>query len=71
MSCEEFADRVAVGQVLVGRVTSVVPIGVFVRVEGVDGLVPTGDGDVDVGDEMTVIVADIDRSRRRLKLRAR
>ncbi|MFC7327585.1 S1 RNA-binding domain-containing protein [Marinactinospora rubrisoli] len=77
-----FADRVAVGRELPGRVTRVVPFGVFVRVaDGVEGLVPvrelprTSVADrpdaVRVGDEITVVVTGIDRAGRRLTLSRR
>lgn len=66
---QSFADHVAEGQELTGQVTKVVPFGVFVRVaDGVEGLVRHAHADV--GDDMTVVVADIDRSRRKLELRA-
>ncbi|MCB5166570.1 S1 RNA-binding domain-containing protein [Streptomyces bambusae] len=71
---EEFARSVAPGQLLRGRVTKVVPIGVFVEVaEGVEGLVrelPVRDG-VRVGDELTVVVGELDRARRRVTLACR
>ena len=77
-----FVDRVAVGQVLGGRVTKLLPFGVFVQVaDGVEGLVPLRDlgsapvavpeDVVQVGDEVLVIVADVDRERRRLTLSRR
>ncbi|RCV55901.1 S1 RNA-binding domain-containing protein [Marinitenerispora sediminis] len=74
---QTFADRVAVGRELPGRVTKLVPFGFFVRVaEGVEGLVPLREPTrtpvvdpsdvVQVGDEITVVVTGIDRARRRL-----
>lgn len=74
-----FADGAEVGQELTRRMTKIVPIGTFVEVaDDVEGLVPAGDlisGLVDalddrvrVGDELSVVVADIDRERRRLRL---
>ncbi|MDX3510660.1 S1 RNA-binding domain-containing protein [Streptomyces caniscabiei] len=74
-----FADRVGVGRRLSGRVTKVVPFGVFVEVgEGIEGLVhlseltvepvESPDGVVRVGDEMTVVVTEVDRVRRRVAL---
>ncbi|MDW5327958.1 S1 RNA-binding domain-containing protein [Plantactinospora sp. KLBMP9567] len=77
-----FADGAAVGQKLHGRVTKLVPIGVFVQVaDGIEGLVPPrelawtpveGPSDVvQVGDEVTVVVTEIDRERRRLALSRR
>lgn len=66
-----FADRVAVGDELSGRITVVVPFGVFVRVaDGVEGLIhqpnPTS---MMPGDELSVVVTGVDRERRQLALR--
>ncbi|MFE4408995.1 S1 RNA-binding domain-containing protein [Streptomyces sp. NPDC056821] len=77
-----FADGVAVGRTLRGRVTKLVPIGVFVQVaDGVEGLVPlrelgaapmaAPEDVVQIGDEVSVTVMDIDRDRRRLALSQR
>ncbi|MFE5753200.1 S1 RNA-binding domain-containing protein [Streptomyces massasporeus] len=77
-----FADTVAVGQRLPGQVTKLIPFGVFVRVaDGVEGLVhlrelartpvQTPSDVVQVGDEFTVVVTEIDRERRRLTLSRR
>ncbi|MET9358675.1 S1 RNA-binding domain-containing protein [Streptomyces sp. NPDC006617] len=77
-----FFDDIAVGQRLTGQVTKVLPFGVFVRVaEDVEGLVhlPELSADpgrapedvVQVGEELTVVVTDIDRERRRLSLSLR
>jgi ribosomal protein S1 len=69
-----FLDEAAVGQVLSGTVTKVVPIGAFVRVaDGVEGLVPVQELAVvaealQAEDAITVTVAGIDRERRRLTL---
>ncbi|WP_432014102.1 S1 RNA-binding domain-containing protein [Streptomyces sp. HD1123-B1] len=77
---QTFADRVEVGARLSGRVTKLVPFGVFVRVaDGIEGLVRHGEhtgpqATVRPGDEVTVTVTDVDRERRRLalsRLRAR
>ncbi|MGJ5947830.1 S1 RNA-binding domain-containing protein [Streptomyces neyagawaensis] len=77
---QEFADAVAVGQVLRGRVTRVVPFGVFVEVaDGVQGLVrpptgpaaerPTAPEEVGAqGEEVAVAVVEVDRERRTLLL---
>ncbi|MFE1341219.1 S1 RNA-binding domain-containing protein [Streptomyces sp. NPDC058733] len=76
---ETFADGVAVGQELPGRVTRVPPIGAFVQVaDGIEGLIhlaelrgtplQTPSDPVRVGDEITVVVTTIDRERRRLAL---
>ncbi|WP_149827463.1 S1 RNA-binding domain-containing protein [Streptomyces tailanensis] len=74
-----FADGTEVGRVLRGRVTKLVPFGVFVEVaDGIEGLVhlseltveplETPDGVVEVGDEMTVVVLEVDLARRRVSL---
>ncbi|MER5435056.1 S1 RNA-binding domain-containing protein [Streptomyces sp. NPDC002588] len=76
------ADGLAVGRTLRGRVTKLVPFGVFVQVaDGVEGLVPlpelsaepvsVPDGVVQIGDEVSVMVTDVDRQRRRLTLSRR
>jgi ribosomal protein S1 len=76
---QEFADAVAVGQVLRGRVTKAVPFGVFVEVaDGVQGLVrptgptaerPTAPERLGAkGEEVTVAVVEVDRERRTLLL---
>lgn len=66
-----FADTVTVGRELRGRVTKVVPFGVFVEVaDGVQGLVPLPDF-AQPGDEVTVVVTEIDRARRRVVLSGR
>lgn len=39
-SWDAFAAQHALGDVVTGRVVAVVPFGAFVRVDGVDGLVP-------------------------------
>ncbi|MER5516169.1 S1 RNA-binding domain-containing protein [Streptomyces sp. NPDC002763] len=77
-----FADSVVVGQRLQGRVTKLVPFGVFVQVaDGIEGLVQLRDlggapeaapeDVVQVGDEIAVVVTDIDRERRRVNLARR
>ncbi|WP_327678550.1 S1 RNA-binding domain-containing protein [Streptomyces sp. NBC_00467] len=78
-----FADGTEMGRTLRGRVTKLAPIGVFVRVaDGIEGLVPSpelsstpeGDASVaapEVGDEVTVTVAGIDRVRRTVLLSRR
>ncbi|MFJ8770359.1 S1 RNA-binding domain-containing protein [Streptomyces clavifer] len=79
---EVFADTIAVGQNLLGQVTKLIPIGVFVRVaDGIEGLVhlrelawtpvETPSDVVQVGDKITVVVTEIDRERRRLALSRR
>ncbi|NEB14729.1 S1 RNA-binding domain-containing protein [Streptomyces coelicoflavus] len=77
-----FAEGTAVGRRLTGQVTKVLPFGVFVRVaDGVEGLVHRSElsaGPVEapedvvrVGEEITVVVTDLDRERRRLSLSLR
>ncbi|MER8072108.1 S1 RNA-binding domain-containing protein [Streptomyces sp. NPDC094034] len=77
-----FADTIAVGQRLSGRVTKLIPFGVFVQVaDGIEGLVhlrelarspvQTPADAVQVGDEVTVVVTELDRERRRLGLSRR
>ncbi|MDP4503390.1 S1 RNA-binding domain-containing protein [Nonomuraea turcica] len=79
---EQFARRAHVGQIRHGPVTKVVPFGVFVRVtDGVEGLIhlselaattveASGDA-VQIGDEVAVIIIEIDLQRRRLTLSRR
>ncbi|WP_432105232.1 S1 RNA-binding domain-containing protein [Streptomyces sp. bgisy091] len=73
------ADRAVVGQEFRGTVERVLPIGILVDVEdGVFGLVPFGviDGrpaaspamDFEVGDEIAVVIAEIELSKRRVFL---
>ncbi|MCL8013433.1 S1 RNA-binding domain-containing protein [Streptomyces sp. AS02] len=69
----EFARTAGVGRVVRGPVTKVAPFGVFVRVaEGVEGLVHrdtiTDRSTLDVGDELSVEVTDINLVRRRVTL---
>ncbi|MCE7081736.1 S1 RNA-binding domain-containing protein [Streptomyces sp. ST2-7A] len=77
-----FVEGTAVGRELHGRVTKLVPFGVFVQVaDGIEGLVHLRDltstsvaspeGVVRVGDHITVTVTHIDRERRRLTLSRR
>lgn len=77
-----FADTITVGQKLPGQVTKLIPFGVFVQVaDGIEGLVhlrelawtpvETPADVVQVGDEITVVVIEIDRERRRLALSRR
>ena len=72
-------DPPAIGQVVPGRVTKLVPFGAFVRVEeGIEGLVHISElaerhveipeQVVNVGDEIMVKVIDIDLERRRISL---
>jgi len=75
----QFARTHAIGQVVPGRVTKLVPFGAFVRVdEGIEGLVHISElaerhveipeQVVNVGDEIAVKVIDIDLERRRISL---
>jgi small subunit ribosomal protein S1 len=66
-------DGLAVGQEIRGQVTKVVPFGVFVDiVDGVGGLLHVDElaAIPEVGDEITVVVAEVDRARVRLRLPA-
>jgi len=74
-----FARTHAIGQVVPGRVTKLVPFGAFVRVEeGIEGLVHISElaerhveipeQVVNVGDQIMVKVIDIDLERRRISL---
>lgn len=78
----ENPDRTAVRQKLHGRFTKLVRFGVFVRVtDGIEGLVhlreltstpvESPSDVVQAGDEVTVVVTEIDRERRRLVLSRR
>jgi small subunit ribosomal protein S1 len=77
-----FAEGIAVGDALRGRVTKLVPFGLFVEVaDGVEGFIhrrevsgtplEDPDGVAQVGDEITVLVTEIDRVRRKLALSRR
>ncbi|MFF7677462.1 S1 RNA-binding domain-containing protein [Actinacidiphila glaucinigra] len=79
---QTFADTATVGQTLQGQVTKLVPFGAFVRVTNdIEGLVhlrelawPPVDAPEDVvqvGEEIAVVVTEIDRQRRRLALSRR
>src|SRR6187397_469010 len=76
---QQFARTHAIGQVVPGKVTKLVPFGAFVRVdEGIEGLVHISElaerhGEipeqvVQVGDSIFVKVIDIDLERRRISL---
>ncbi|GLZ78965.1 30S ribosomal protein S1 [Actinorhabdospora filicis] len=75
----QFARTHAIGQIVPGRVTKLVPFGAFVRVEdGIEGLVHISElaerhvevpeQVVNVGSEVMVKVIDIDLERRRISL---
>jgi len=79
---QTFADRTAVGQELQGKVTKMLPFGVFVEVaDGIEGLLPfvefngrpaAAPAEVfQVGDEVKVAVTEIERPQRRLLLSPR
>ncbi|WP_241480141.1 S1 RNA-binding domain-containing protein [Nocardiopsis halotolerans] len=79
---QEFSAMVREGRVLRGRVTKLVPFGVFVEVaDGVEGLVhlrelteapvEAPEEVVRVGEELSVVVVEVDRERRRLALSRR
>lgn len=79
---QAFADGLAAGRKLHGQVTKLVPFGVFVQVaDGIEGLVhlreltwtpvQTPSDVVHVGDEVTVVITEIDRDQRRLSLSRR
>jgi small subunit ribosomal protein S1 len=73
-----FADQL--GRTVSGHITKIVPFGVFVRVaEGIEGLLHASDvsdepiGALEdlarVGEAITVEIAEVDRQRRRVRLR--
>ncbi|MFC8196431.1 S1 RNA-binding domain-containing protein [Streptomyces sp. NPDC057298] len=77
-----FADDTEVGQTLSGRVTKLLPFGAFVQVaDGIEGLVhlselartpvETPEEVVQVGDQVSIVVMEIDVERRRLLLSLR
>ncbi|MFI6517714.1 S1 RNA-binding domain-containing protein [Spirillospora sp. NPDC050679] len=77
-----FVDAHAVGETLPGQVTKLVPFGAFVRVApGIEGLVPLAElADHDVaepeeavseGDDVRVVLLDVDLDRRRIALSLR
>ncbi|WP_329314295.1 S1 RNA-binding domain-containing protein [Streptomyces sp. NBC_01262] len=79
---QTFADGIGVGQVLHGQVTKLVPFGAFVQVaDGIHGLihlreltttpVQAPEEAVQVGDDVSVVVTEIDRRLRRLSLSRR
>lgn len=79
---QHFAHAFQVGQILHGSVTMLVPFGAFVRVaDGIEGLIhlsalsatpiETPDQAVQIGDEVTVAITEIDLARRRLGLSRR
>ncbi|WP_331728298.1 S1 RNA-binding domain-containing protein [Streptomyces sp. NBC_00158] len=79
---EPFADDTRIGQTLSGRVTRLVSFGAIVEVaEGIEGLVHLLELDwtpvespeevVRIGDELTVVVTEVDRQHRRLVLSRR
>ncbi|MEU7037344.1 S1 RNA-binding domain-containing protein [Streptomyces sp. NPDC046237] len=76
---QAFAERTVVGQELRGTVVKVLPIGIFVDLgDGIVGLVPFREvhgrpaaspvEDFEVGEEIAVVVAEIERPTRRVFL---
>ena len=76
---QAFARTHALGQIVPGKVTKLVPFGAFVRVEdGIEGLVhiselatrhvDLAEQVVSVGEEVFVKIIDIDMDRRRISL---
>lgn len=76
---QAFADSVSVGRRLVGQITKIVPFGVFVRVtDDIEGFVDRRERPevpldapeevLRVGDDVAVVVTEVDRTRRRLAL---
>ena len=66
-SWQDFQDRHHVGDVVAGRVTKVVPFGVFVEVDGFDGLLVGADGPP-VGTNVSARIAGIDTEQTRFSL---
>ena len=67
---EGFTARHAVGDVLDGRVASVVPFGAFIEVaDGIHGLL-VGSDRPQAGSSVSVRIAEIDHDNRRLRLTA-
>lgn len=67
LTWDEFQARHRVGDLVVGEVTGVVPFGVFVRVDGYDGLF-VGAPKAAVGTTMSARIAAIDSERERFSL---
>lgn len=67
LSWQEFRARHSVGDLVEGRVTSVVPFGAFVRVDGYDGLL-IGASSVAVGASVSARIAGIDSEKERFSL---
>jgi small subunit ribosomal protein S1 len=63
----EFVAGHAVGDVVDGTVSKVVPFGAFVRVDGFDGLLPQADAVAD-GQSVRVRILEIDAPRQRFSL---
>jgi small subunit ribosomal protein S1 len=64
---QDFTERHHVGDVVSGRVTKVVPFGVFVEVDGFDGLLVGQDGPP-VGERVSARIAAIDTEQTRFSL---
>lgn len=70
---QAFADTARIGRSVPGTVTKIAPFGILVRItDDVEGLLPAGDlpsdRAVQVGDPITVAIAEVDRERRRVRL---
>ncbi|MFD4370216.1 S1 RNA-binding domain-containing protein [Streptomyces sp. NPDC058486] len=78
---QAFAENVGLGQELTGRVVRRLPFGVVVEVaDGIEGLVhmseldpdrPDPEADFTVGEEIAVVVTEVDRQRRTMRLSQR
>lgn len=75
---QELKERLAVGDRLPGTVRKIMPFGVFVDIGGIDGMIPLSelawkrgvnpDDIVKQGQEVTVVVREIDWDRKRISL---
>jgi len=75
---ERILDRLAPGQVVVGTISNIVDFGAFVDLDGIDGLIHISELSwshvnhpseiLNIGDEVSVRVLDIDRQRQRISL---
>ena len=67
LNWQDFTERHRVGDVVSGRVTKVVPFGVFVEVDGFDGLLVGADAPP-VGEHVSARIAAIDTEQTRFSL---
>jgi small subunit ribosomal protein S1 len=75
---ERILDRLQPGQVVVGTISNIVDFGAFVDLDGIDGLIHISELSwshvnhpseiLNIGDEVSVKVLDIDRQRQRISL---